>query len=347
MSAIAAGRIAEDVAALLQLLEESQWRHRPDLDALVGLSFTSRQDLREMAMAQGFYRCSTSGSTGEPVSVEKTYTDYIWYVATNIRALRWRRWDVAKSAAIIKPFADCEDRETWGIPPLLEPVQGRMSVIGYEPISVLQAWLEQKNPHYLMAPPTIVARLDLCRITNLIDWKGSGEVGGSTYSSEECGTIAIECPDNRAVMHVMENQLVEVDAEGALLITTLTNPYIRRYRHGDRIELAQCGCGRGLQAIGRVRGRIRNMYVLANGERKWPLLASKDYFSRFGIDRYKAVQKQIGWVELQLISPPLGEREHELAALVREYLDPAACVTITYVDSFPDYKFEEFVSQVS
>ena len=347
MNGVPSEHIAADVGSLLQLLERSQWQHRPELDLLAGLNFTSRQDLRAMAMAPGFYRCKTSGSTGEPVTVEKTYSDYIWYMATSIRALRWRRWDVSRNVAIIKPLADREDRDSWGIPTSLEPVQGRMFVIGCEPINVLQAWIEDKKPHYLMAPPTIVSRLDLSRIPGFIDWKGSGEVGGSTYSSEECGTIAIECPDNLAVMHVMENQLVEVDAEGALLITTLTNPYIRRYRHGDRIELAQCGCGRGLQTIGRVRGRIRNMYVLANGERKWPLLGSRDYFSRFGIERFKAVQKEIGWVELQLISSPLGEREHELVALVRQYLDPAACVTITYVDTFPDYKFEEFVSHVS
>ena len=243
-----------------------------------------------MAMAPGFFRAKTSGSTGEPVTVEKTYGDYIWYMATNIRALRWRRWDVSRNVAIIKPLAQREDRDSWGIPAALEPVQGNMFVIGCEPIDVLQAWLEEKKPHYLMAPPTIASSLNLTRISSLLDWKGSGEVGGSTYSSEECGTIAIECPDNRSVMHVMENQLVETDAEGGLAITTLTNPYIRRYRHGDKVELATCGCGRSLQTIAKVRGRIRNMYVLANGDRKWPLLGSTDYAERFGIDRFKAVQ---------------------------------------------------------
>lgn len=344
MNGVSSEQIAADVGSLLQRFEDSQWRHRPDLDSLADLGLTSRQDLRAMAMAPGFYRCKTSGSTGEPVTVEKTYGDYIWYMATNIRALRWRRWDVRLNAAIIRQGADREDRTSWGIPASLEPVQGRMFVIGCEPISALQTWLEDKKPHYLMAPPTIVARLDLSRIPGFIDWKGSGEVGGSTYSSEECGTIAIECPDNRSVLHVMENQLVETDAEGGLLITTLTNPYIRRYRHGDKIEFAECGCGRGLQTIGRVRGRIRNMYVLPNGDRTWPLLGSKHFAERFGIDRFKAVQTAIGQIELQLISRPLGQQEQELVALVRQYLDPTVCVTIRYVSAFPDYKFEEFVS---
>jgi len=347
MNTVPPEQIAADLGALLQALEHSQWQHRPELDSLAVLGLTSRQDLRAMAMAPGFFRAKTSGSTGEPVTVEKTYGDCIWYMATNIRALRWRRWDVSRNVAIIKPLAQREDRDSWGIPAALEPVQGNMFVIGCEPIDVLQAWLEEKKPHYLMAPPTIASSLNLTRISSLLDWKGSGEVGGSTYSSEECGTIAIECPDNRSVMHVMENQLVETDAEGGLVITTLTNPYIRRYRHGDKVELATCGCGRSLQTIAKVRGRIRNMYVLANGDRKWPLLGLKDYAERFGIDRFKAVQTAIGQIELQLMSRPLGQQEAELAELVRQYLDPDVGVTIKYVDAFPDYKFEEFVSLVS
>ena len=344
MNGVSSEQIAADVGSLLQLLEHSQWQHRPELNALTGLGLTSRQDLRGMAMAPGFYRCKTSGSTGEPVIIEKTYSDYIWYMATSIRALHWRRWDVSRNVAIIKPLAYREDRDSWGIPASLEPVQGRMFVIGSEPISALQAWLEDKKPHYLMAPPTIVSRLDLSRIPGFIDWKGSCEVGGSTYSSEECGTIAIECPDNRSVLHVMENQLVETDAEGGLVITTLTNPYIRRYRHGDKIEFAHCSCGRGLQAIGRVKGRIRNMYVLPSGDKMWPVFGSKYYAERFGIERFKIVQTAIGQIELQLISRPLGRQEQELIALVRQHLDPAVCVAIRYVDAFPDYKFEEFVS---
>lgn len=347
MTALPSEQTAADVVALVQQLEHSQWQHRPALDSLAGLGLTSRRDLRAMAMAPGFYRCRTAGSTGEPVTIEKTYSDYIWYMATSIRALRWRRWDVSRHVAIIKPLARREDRDSWGIPASLEPVQGRMFVIGSEPISVLQAWLEEKKPHYLMAPPTIVSRLDLARIPSLLDWKGSSEVGGSTYSSEECGTIAIECPDNRSVLHVMENQLVETDAEGGLVITTLTNPYVRRYRHGDKIELAHCSCGRGLQAIGRVKGRIRNMYVLANGDRKWPVFGSDYYSERFGIERFKVVQTAIGQIEMQLMSRPLGQQEEALAELVRQHLDPDVGVTINYVDAFPDYKFEEFVSLVS
>lgn len=43
----------------------------------------------------------------------------------------------------------------------------------------------------------------------------------------------------------------------------------------------------------------------------------------------------------------MGMSEHELAALVRESLDPAARVMITYVDVYPDYRIQECVLHVS
>jgi hypothetical protein len=87
---------------------------------------------------------------------------------------------------------------------------------------------EEVNPHYIQGPPSIIKRLNLSKACNFRDYKGSGEVGSSLYSSEECGTIAISCPDNPNNYHVMENQIVEVDDMDNLIITTLTNPYVRK-----------------------------------------------------------------------------------------------------------------------
>jgi phenylacetate-CoA ligase len=340
-------QLANDVKSLLEYFESSQWNHRVDMRRVANLPVLGREDLRNMRMEKGFFTCKTSGSTGEPVSVEKTYDDYVWYFATNIRIYRWRKWDVTKNVAIIKAAAKKSEFATWGIPARIEPVQGNSYINGYEPISVLQEWLEEKNPHYIMAAPSIIESLDKSRLTNLIDWKGTGEVGGSMYSSQECGTIALECPDNKSVMHVMENQIIETDSEGGLLITTLSNPYIRRYRHGDKIEFGNCHCGRTLQTIKKVNGRIRNMFVMPNGDRKWPLIGSREYFEKFGISRFKAIQTAIGEIELQLICSPLGEKEDELVSLVKKSLESPVNVTIKYVNGFKEYKFEEFVSLIN
>lgn len=191
-----------DVQRVLKSFEISQWKHKTNFDLISNLPVINREDIKKVKQQPGFYTSKTSGSTGEPVTIQKTYADYVLYLATNIRELRWRKWDFSKNLAVIKAGSKKEDKDDWGVPHALEAIQGKTFRIGFEPISVLQKWLEEKNPHYLQCAPSIVTQLDLSKITNLIDVKGTGEKGGSMYSSEECGTIAIECPDNKDVYHV-------------------------------------------------------------------------------------------------------------------------------------------------
>jgi phenylacetate-CoA ligase len=336
-----------DVQNVLISFEISQWSHKPNFDLIKNSPVITREDFRKIKQQPGFYMSKTSGSTGEPVTIQKTYQDYVLYLATNIREIRWRNWDFSKNLAIIKAGSKKEDKVGWGVPLTLEPKQGMTFKIGFEPISVLQKWLEEKNPHYLHCIPSIVAQLDLSRITNLIDVKGTGEKGGTMYSSEECGTIAIQCPDNKDVYHVMENIIVECDEEGAIIVTSLTNPYVRRYKHGDHIELGECDCGRTLQTIKKIHGRVRNMLVLPNGDKKWPTFGTRDIHETFGIKRFKVIQTSVNDLEVQIISDKLSPEKTEtfintILVSVGEPLN----VKIKYVNSFPNYKFEEFVSLV-
>jgi len=336
---------SEHVQKLLEHFEKSQWNHVVDNSLVSNYPIITRDDLRQMKMEKGLFQTKTSGSTGEPVTIEKTYNDHIWYIATNIREFRWRKWDVTKNVGIVRFRGKNEEKDGWGIPRTIEPIQGKTYVKIAGTVSEIQTWLEEKNPHYLQCPPSIVSQLDLSKITNLIDHKGTGEAGGSMYSSEECGTIAIQCPKNPENYHVMENQIVEVD-NGAMIISTMTNPYIKRYKHGDHIELGSCGCGRTLQTIKKIHGRVRNMFTLPNGDKTWPIIGSKEYYDKFGIKRYKAIQKSLEELELQIICEPLGDREKELISYVQECINSPINVTIKYVNDFPNYKFEEFISLI-
>lgn len=339
------GVLEENAKILLAQMELTQWKKHEVDPSLFENKIMTREDLRNTKMDDGFYKSKTSGSTGEPVTVSKSEQDAIWFFAANIRDIRWRKWDVTKTVAHIKTTATESIYADWGIPKNIEPAQGIMYTNGYKPISELQEWLERVNPHYISCFPSIFKLLDTSRISNFIGWKGTGEVGGSLYSSEECGVIALECPDNPKVMHVMENQHVEVDSDGAMIITTLSNKYIRRYKHGDHIELGTCRCGRGLQTISKVHGRVRNMFKLANGDVKWPMIGSLEY-SKYGIKRFKAIQKSYDDLELQIICEPLGDKEEEIKELVRTWLGVPINVQITYVTDFPNYKFEEFVCEI-
>ncbi|NBO90816.1 MAG: hypothetical protein EBV06_00640 [Planctomycetia bacterium] len=336
-----------EIKSLLDQLERLQWSHRPNFDLVARMPIMTRSDLQRLKMQKGVYATHTSGSTGEPVTVEKTFADYVWYIATNIRERIWRKWNFSRNVAVVKAGAKTEDINHWGIPRIVAPSQGMTYRIDLKPVSILQTWLEEKNPHYLHCRPSVISQLDLSRVPNLIDCKGTGEAGGTLYSSEECGSIAIQCPDNKAVYHVMENQLVEVDSDGALIISTLTNPYIRRYKHGDHIELGKCDCGRTLQTITKINGRVRNMFVLPNGDRVWPIFGAPLFYEKFGIKRFKAIQTSVMDFELQIVSPPLMEREAELRELVRTKLGFPVNVHIVHVDGFPiNEKYEEFTSRV-
>jgi phenylacetate-CoA ligase len=270
----------------------------------------------------------------------------VWYYATNIREFIWKKWNVTKNVAVIKTTAKEEVLNSWGIPPNISPIQGKMFTNNYKPISELQDWLEKVNPHYIQCFPSIFKLLDTSKISNFIDWKGTGEVSGSCYSTEECGIIAIQCPDNPSYMHVMENIHIDVDTDGGVLVTSFTNPYIKNYKHGDHVILGdKCTCGRGLQTISKIQGRVRNMFVLPNGDKKWPLIGSLQ-FDKFGIKQFKATQTTLNDLVLEIVCEDLIEKENELVTIVQEMLGAPINVTIRYVNSFPNYKFEEFVSLV-
>ena len=338
-------KISQDTTHLLQQIERSQWNFKPDFNSIQNLPILTRDDLRKITMSDDIGTSKTSGSTGEPVTIGKSYRDLIWYQAATIRELLWLGWDVTKNIAIIKPGSKREVLDGWGIPEIIEPNQGKRWTNDLLPISQLQSWLEEVNPNYIHCLPSVIKQIDTTKISNFIDWKGTGEMGGKAYSSEECGIIALTCPDNPKVYHVMENQIVEVDSDGAMIITTKSNKYIKRYRHGDHIELGECYCGRTLQTIKKINGRVRNMMILPGGDKKWPLIGSLEYES-FGIKRFKMIQTKIDQLELLVICDDLGSREIELIRVVKKWVGFPVDVIIKYVDSFPNYKFEEFVCNI-
>lgn len=339
-------KLYEDVKTLLQKLDETQWKERNIKKELTTFdSVLTREGLRNLKMEPQLYQTKTSGSTGEPVTVQKTYEDLVWFYVANIREFIWRKWNITKNVAVIKTTASEGEIDGWGIPRNIAPMQGKTFTNSYKSISELQEWLERVNPHYINCFPSIFKLLDTSKISNFIEWKGTGEVGGTCYSTEECGVIALQCPDNPQYMHVMENIHLDVDTDGVVLVTSFTNPYIKNYKHGDHVTLGECTCGRKLQTIERIQGRVRNMFTLPNGDKKWPLLGSLQ-FDEFGIKQFKATQTELNKLTLEIVSPNLNENEIKVISLVQKMLGAPIDITIKYVDSFPNYKFEEFISLV-
>ena len=335
----------DEVRSLVTQLDKTQWICCPDFASVKDLPILTRQALQQLKM-EGVYESKTSGSTGEAVTVWKTYGDAIWFTAMSIRELTWKKWDMSLDICIVNAKSTTYNSQSWGLPTEFCPQQGKAFYHVIADPSVLQAWLEEKNPHYIIMYPSMLEQLDLTRISNLVDIKNTGETAASAYTSEECGYIALECPDNKEVYHVMENVLVEREEDGQALITSLVNPYIKRYRIGDYIEFGTCNCGRSLQTISKIHGRVRNMITYPNGTREWPTVGSPFYYERFGIRRFQAVQKTIDSVTLRINrNMHFSEVEHaEFVKFVQDSLHHPFEVEVEYVTSFEQGKFEEFKS---
>ena len=126
--------ITNRAISLIDKLNESQWSHNTDFDKVLGKPLLTRSQLNRLEMPKGFFCASTSGSTGEPVTVQKTIEDQIWMLATNIREYQWRKWDYSKTLAFIKPGQLRMSSSNWGLPRRLATLQGHCHRIGYEPI---------------------------------------------------------------------------------------------------------------------------------------------------------------------------------------------------------------------
>jgi len=102
MALLTQENINRDVKYLLDFIENAQWNHEIDFNLIDGLNIMTRDDLRKCEIKNNIGISKTSGSTGEPVTVGKSYRDYIWFIVSSIREFRWLKWDVTKNIAIIK-----------------------------------------------------------------------------------------------------------------------------------------------------------------------------------------------------------------------------------------------------
>lgn len=342
-----------DLISLLKYLERSQWESR--IIKIPKKPILSRYDLQKLIVPKGDFESRSSGSTGIPVVVQKSKLSNLWWAATNIREILWFQRNLNLSVAVIKANIEKAGMQKgWG------PMLQSSGLMYYHPVEGdLQRWVEGINPHYLITYSSILETLDLSKLTQLQGIKTTGEtlhfkhpLVADTYSSEEVGTIAIQCPNNSECYHVMENILVEIlddqnqpTSVGRVIVTDLTSSYLHRYDIGDYAEVGTCTCGRGLQTLKKILGRKRNMVRLPDGSKHWPRIGSRKFRDLAPIIRYQAVQTSKTQIELKLIvEKSLNmEQETQLRSLIQQELKYPFEVKITYHSKFPPGKFEEFI----
>jgi phenylacetate-CoA ligase len=327
----------------------------------------------------------TSGSTGEPVVVKRTAINSIDWLAATMREHVWHKRDFAgRFCAIRANVMKITRLENWGPPAsLLRQTGPALGIPITTAIDEQIRLLLQFQPQILLVYPNILSALlqraeeDNIRFPGLKQILSVGETLSpnlrkraaaygveiaDTYSSQEAGTIALQCPQS-GLYHVMaENLIVEIlgadgkqAAEGTIgrvVITDLHNyatPLIR-YDIGDYAQAGPpCPCGRGLPTLKRILGRERNLILMPDGSRHWPLVGFHAFRQIAPIVQYQIVQEDREHVEMRLVveRPLTVEEESGLIAHVQKSLGHPFRIRLSYFDGKipvpPTGKFEEFI----
>jgi phenylacetate-CoA ligase len=377
-----------------------QAQHLADAEGLHSLPPLSRRELqscgedlfcRQLPQAHApVTETRSSGSTGLTVVVRRTAINQLFWLAHTLREHLWHRRDFSGKLAVIRPDPAMRtlDLPNWGPPVSLLFDSGSSHAIPLATDVAQQAdWLVKTDPDYLLTFPTNLSELayqfeqhDL-RLNRLRQIRSIGEMLtddiratarrvfhteiADTYSSQEVGIVAVQCPHS-GLYHVMaESLLLELLDDngkpcapgeiGRIVISDLHNfatPLIR-YDIGDYAEAGPvCSCGRGLPTLKRIMGRQRNMLRLPDGRRYWPLTGSYRYREIAPIRQFQLIQRSLELVEVRLVSdaPVTPAQELQLTTIIHEWMGYPFCLKFVYFDSeIPrgsGGKFEEFISEV-
>ena len=249
----------------------------------------------------------TSGSTGTPVTVRTTAVTNLLWDALTIRDHLWRGMDFRERVLAIRSGVKVPiEQPDWGPPtstlyssgplaalPLFEPIEvlaDRCVDFGPGVLIVYSSVLDALIAHFAQtgARPSglrfihsyaeLLAPSVRAAATSAFD-----AVVWDTYSCEEVGNVAADCPNGDGLHVLAEGVLVEILDEhdrpcpvggiGRVVVTELHNvatPLVR-YDLGDYAEVgAACPCGRGLPTLARIVGRERNRARLPDRTWTWP-----------------------------------------------------------------------------
>lgn len=289
----------------------------------------------------------SSGSTGQPVSIDKTFINNIFWAAHTLRDHQWFKRDyTGKLAAIRANFTDSESRANWGAPVAIlykDNGAGLGIPVNWGTNRQIEE-LEKFQPNILVVHAGVLQSMmtiwerDGCKLTELKHIKQIGDTAHDSlrervknmfgltlednYSSSEVGTIAIQCPVSGLYHTMAENLIVEIlDRDGndckpgeigRVVVTDLHNyvaPVIR-YDLGDYAEVgSECTCGRHLPTLKRILGRERGMFVKPDGSQFWPRGGGRG-IKTFKVRQFQMIQHALDDIEYRMVTDePLTESQ--------------------------------------
>lgn len=325
----------------------------------------------------------SSGSTGSPLVTRGTaWSQLMWY-AFLLRDHLWHRRDFGGKLAAIRSKTSAVRFPNWGL--ATSPyVTGPSVVIGVTgDLDEQLNWLVTENPEYLLSLATNVLALArrsrekgirLPRLKQVRTYAESlrpetravvREAWGveivDSYSSEELGYLALQCPDCENYHVQSEGVILEVldgngqpcrpGEVGQVVVSTLHNfamPLLR-YASGDFAEAGEsCSCGRGLPVLRRIVGRQRNMLLRPDGGPYWPSFASEVWRELAPVTQFQVVQTARDALELRIAAPrelTVEESSRLIAALHDSlgFVYRTTLVRLTEIPRASGGKYEDFI----
>jgi len=333
----------------------------------------------------------TSGSTGEPVRIKKTGISQLFIHAFSLRNHDWAGIPFGSKLTTIRASNKAYvEQSNWGPPfiflfqtgpaqvmPITTPLDQQIEMLRkFQPEVLLvypnnlKGLLERWQDHGFDLPGLRHIRTMGETLTEDIKHAVhdlSSEISVTdAYSSEECGAIALQCPETDGYHVMSESLIVEVlddDGKpsmpgkiGRIVITDLQNlasPVIR-YDIGDYAQVGEvCHCGRGLFKLDQILGRQRNLLVKPNGDRHWPLVGFRHFGAIAPIRQYQMIQESLERISVHFVTdqPLSDEQKLALTHLIQQKLGYKFELDIVDqrqdLPRQPNGKFEEFISRVS
>ena len=330
---------------------------------------------------------ATTGSLGMPVQGVGNELTHLFNSALVVRNHLWQQRRFAGKFAAIRTKSGSGHFPNWGV---------EAAAFETGPLAVLDIateidrqldWLAAEAPDYLLTHPSNLRALLLrarqrgLSVPSLRELSIFGEMPPrdlrkladeiwslplvDSYSCEEFGTIALQCPKHPDHLHVQaENLLLEIlDQSGApcapgqtgrVVLTTLHNfsmPLIR-YEIGDYATAGPpCPCGRGLPVLTGIAGRRRNMLSGRDGRRHWPSFPYEALREISDFSQLQLVQHSLDELEVRLagVAPLPSDREAAFAERLCDLLHHPFDVRFSYADTLSPAgggKFEDYLNLV-
>lgn len=320
---------------------------------------------------QKTYESRTSGSTGENFAVMEDAQTAGWYRASFLLALEWSGWSMGEPhlqtgmtlergwQKSIKDFLlgtayfsafDLTDRcldqmlnamekqkinFLWGYPGSLYYLARRAGDLGWNrPLKSAVTWGDTLYPAYR-------ERIEAVFRTRIFDTYGCGE---GIQIAAQCEKGVYHLHDLDVIVEFLDDQGTEVPpgAEGNIVVTRLhSGPMpLLRYRIGDRGIKGDdrlCGCGRGFQTMGGVRGRETDNILTPSGNRLIVHFFTGIFEHFSEIDSFQVIQESAE--ELRVLIKTESADKHSLAAVVKKSLEEKGLsgmkLSMEFVDEIP------------